>query len=87
MVTGFYFIVFALSLILMIRILTSNKKVDVLLAVSVILVTINCLGRYLLATAETLEVAIWANKVIYVGSLQSRRDLPPSFWHSSSHGS
>lgn len=68
MVTWFYFIVFVLSMILMIRILASSRKVDVLLVVSVILVTVNCLGRYLLATAETLEVAVWANKVIYVGA-------------------
>jgi len=68
MVTGFYFIVFVLSLVLTLRILSSSRKVDVILFVSVILVTINCLGRYLLASAETLELAVAANKVIYVGA-------------------
>lgn len=32
-----------------------------------ILVTINCFGRYMLATAENLEMAIWANKFMYIG--------------------
>ena len=32
-----------------------------------ILVVVNCLGRYMLASAQTLEMAIWANKFLYVG--------------------
>ncbi|MBQ7781155.1 MAG: response regulator [Lachnospiraceae bacterium] len=32
-----------------------------------ILVTINAWGRYLLAASESLEMAIWANKFLYIG--------------------
>lgn len=68
MVTWFYFIIFVLSLIMLIRVLVTNKKVDTLILVGIGLLVINCLGRYMLASSKTLEVAILANKVIYVGA-------------------
>ena len=69
MVTVFYFIVFALSLIMAGSFLIRNKKVDALFTLFSIFVTINCLGRYLLAVADTLETAIWANKILYLGGV------------------
>lgn len=68
MVTWFYFIIFVLSLIMLIRVLVTNKKVDTLILVGISLLVINCLGRYMLASSKTLEVAILANKAIYVGA-------------------
>lgn len=67
MVTYFYFIVFILALIMTGSFLTRNKNVDTVFMLFGILVTINCLGRFLLAQSEGLEMAIWANKFLYVG--------------------
>lgn len=67
MVTGFYFVVFVLSLMMTGSFLTRNRNVDSVFCLFSILVTINCLGRYMLATADSLEMAIWANKFLYVG--------------------
>ena len=67
MVTGFYFIVFLLSLILTGSFMVRNKRVDTVFVLFALFVTINCLGRYMLASAKSLEMAIWANKFLYVG--------------------
>lgn len=67
MVTGFYFIVFILSLIMMGNFLIRNKNVDTQFILFSLLVTINCLGRYMLAASESLEMAVFANKFLYVG--------------------
>lgn len=67
MVTWFYFIVFLFALIMTGGILLRNKNVDTLLVLFSIVVTINCMGRYMLASAESIEMAIWANKFLYVG--------------------
>lgn len=69
MVTGFYLIVFVLSMIMTGSFLIRNKKVDADFTLFSIFVTINCLGRYMLATAESLEMAIWANKFLYLGGV------------------
>lgn len=68
MVTWFYLMVFVLSLVLLIRVLFTNKKVDTMLMLAVILVMLNCLGRYLVAATESLEVALLANKMLYAGA-------------------
>ena len=67
MITMFYFIVFLLALFMTGSFLVRNKNVDTVYILFSILVTINCLGRYMLASAETLEIAIWANRFLYVG--------------------
>lgn len=69
MVTGFYFIVFVLSLILALKCLMQNKNMDTLFIMFFIAIIINCAGRYLLAISEGLEMAIWANKFLYVGGV------------------
>ena len=67
MVTLFYFVVFIVSLIMTVSFLVRNKKVDTYFVLFSILVTINCLGRYMVAAAESLEWAIWGQKFLYVG--------------------
>ena len=67
MVTWFYFIVFVLALIMTGSFLARNKNVDTMFILFAVLVTINCLGRFVLASAETLELAVWANQFLYVG--------------------
>ena len=73
MVTVFYFIVFIFALVLTGSFLVRNKNVDSVFILFSILVTINCFGRYMLATAENLEMAIWANKYRYIGGAYAPR--------------
>lgn len=68
MVIGFYFVVFLCSIIMLLRVLLGNKKVDSLVMMITIMFVANCLGRLLLATAPNLEMAIFANKAIYLGA-------------------
>lgn len=67
MVIAFNLIVFVLSLVMLGSFLIRSKKVDTLLICFGIMVTINCLGRYMLAASENLEMAIWANRFLYFG--------------------
>lgn len=67
MVTWFYFIVFVLALVMTASFLLKSRNVDTMYIMFCILVTINCLGRYLLAASQSLEMAIWSNRVMYVG--------------------
>lgn len=67
MVTWFYFIVFLLALFMGASFLLQTKNADSMFVLFSILVVVNCLGRYMLAAAQTLEMAIWANKFLYVG--------------------
>lgn len=67
MVTLFYFVVFALALVMTGSFLYKNKNINTVFILFSILVTINCLGRYMLASSQSLEMAIWANKFLYVG--------------------
>jgi len=68
MITWFYFIVFVLSLIMTISFFVKNRKIDTVYMLFAIFVTINCMGRYMLATSDTLEMALWSNKFMYVGA-------------------
>lgn len=67
MVTWFYFIVFLFSLILTGSFMLRNKNVDTVFVLFSILITINCMGRYMLAAAQNLEMALWANRFLYFG--------------------
>ncbi|MBR6627226.1 MAG: response regulator [Lachnospiraceae bacterium] len=67
MVSWFYLIVFIMALTMTVFFMTRNKRVDSLCMLFCILVTINCLGRYLLAKATGVDMAILANKLLYVG--------------------
>lgn len=67
MVTIFYFLVFMLALVMLGSFIIKNKKIDTLLILFSIMVTVNCLGRYMLAGSESVEMAIWSNKFLYVG--------------------
>ena len=67
MITVFYFVVFLLSLIMTGGFLLKNKKVDSMFIFFSIMVTINCLGRYMVASAANLEMALLANVFLYLG--------------------
>lgn len=68
MVTVFYFVTFLLSMALMGIVLLKNKRVDTMLVIAVILIWCNCFGRYLQSSSQSLETAIVANALIYVGA-------------------
>lgn len=69
MVTGFYFLVFILSVILALKCFLQNKNIDTLFVLFFISIIINCMGRYLLAASDGLEMALWANKFLYLGGV------------------
>ncbi|MBQ8884666.1 MAG: HD domain-containing protein [Oscillospiraceae bacterium] len=61
------FITFLLSLVLMGSVFFKYKKVDTLFLLLLLSVVINCMGRYMISSAEQLETAVWANKFLYIG--------------------
>ena len=67
MATWFYLIVLLISVIMTGSILVRNRKVDNVFILFGFLLIANCGGLYMLTIAETLEMAIWANKITYVG--------------------
>lgn len=69
MVTGFYFFIFILSVIFAMKCLLQNKNIDTLFVLFFVSIITNCLGRYLLAASKGLEMAIWANKCLYLGGV------------------
>ncbi len=68
MITTFYLIVLILSLFMIGRVLFINRRVDSLLMVSMFIITINCAGRYIMSISQSLDTAIIANFMIYIGS-------------------
>ncbi len=67
MISYFYLIAFLLSLYMFASFIINNKKVDTLLILFALMVVINCSGYYFLYISKTLEMAIFANKFLYVG--------------------
>lgn len=61
------FITFLLSLVTLGSVFLKYKKVDTLFILLEISVVINCMGRYMISSADTLETAVWANKFLYIG--------------------
>lgn len=77
MVTWFYFVTLMIAVFMTGTILVKNKKVDNAFVLFCVLLTINCAGRYWMAISQTVETAILANKILYVGACY----LPPViFW-------
>ena len=72
LVTGYYLILFILSIIVILRYMICNQKVDSRCAMVGLMVVINCFGRYLLSISHTIEMAEFANMFLYVGSLYSQ---------------
>ena len=67
MVAGFYFVVLLISVVMTGSILIRNRKVDNAFILFGFLLIANCAGQYMLAISETVEMAVWANKIMYVG--------------------
>ncbi len=58
---------FILSLVMIGIILGKYKKLDTLFFLLGLSIVVNCLGRFMLSSAQNLETAIWANLFLYVG--------------------
>ncbi len=67
MVTWFYLTVLVISVVMTGSILVKNRKVDNAFILFGVLLTVNCAGQYMLSVSETVESAVWANKIMYVG--------------------
>lgn len=67
MISWLYLIAFLLSLYMFASFVINNKKVDSLLILFALTVVSNCAGYYFLYTSHSLEMAIFSNKVLYVG--------------------
>lgn len=68
MIAWFYLVVLASSVIMTAGILFRNRKVDNAFILFCFLMNINCAGHYLFAVAKTAELAVVANKIMYVGA-------------------
>lgn len=67
MISWFYFIVFLLSLYMFASFIINNKKVDSLLILFALMVVINCAGYYFIYSSNTIDLAIFSIKLMYVG--------------------
>lgn len=67
MVTWFYLVVLLIAAMMTAVILIKNRKVDNAFVLFSVLLTVNSGGHYMLSVSDTLESAIWANKIMYVG--------------------
>lgn len=67
MVTWFYLIVLLIAVVMTAGILIKNRKVDNAFILFSVLLTINSFGHYMISVSDTVETAIWANKIMYVG--------------------
>ena len=67
MVTWFYLSVLVIAVIMTGSILVKNRKVDNAFILFGVLLTVNCAGQYMMSVSETVEAAVWANKIMYVG--------------------
>ena len=67
MVAYFYLIVFFISVILTVDILVKNRKIDNIFILFSFLLNLNLAGQYLIAVSQSVEMAVWANKIMYIG--------------------
>ena len=67
MISWIYFIAFLLALYMFVSFLIHNRKVDSLLITFALLVLANCSGYYFMSISQTLEAAVFFNKLLYVG--------------------
>lgn len=67
-VSVFYLVIFLLSVGILILYAARNRNVDRNFMLFAFMLAVNCYGRYMLSRAQTLETAMWASKVVYIGT-------------------
>ena len=68
MVTSFYFITFAASVIMIGSFLFKNSRIDTGYVLFGLTIVVSSLGRWIVAASETLPQAILGTKILYVGA-------------------
>ena len=68
MVTLIYFTTFLTSLVMTGSFLIRNKKIDSLFIFFGIMTILNSLGRYMVSVSDTMEMAVFSQKVLYIGA-------------------
>lgn len=69
MITFVYFCALITSLILAGTMIFRNKRIDTSFILLAVMVVMANMGQYFVSKAGTLEMAVWANKILYLGSL------------------
>lgn len=67
MVANFYLLVLIISIVMSAFFMIRNKKIDSIYAVFALAVTCNAMGRFMLAKATTVSMALFATKAMYLG--------------------
>lgn len=67
MITWMYLLVLVIAVLMTASILVKNRKVDNAFILFGVLLILSSGGQYMLAVSETVEAAVWANKILYVG--------------------
>lgn len=68
MIAAFDLCAFILSLVMVGSVLIRYKKVDTLFLLLGITIVLNCMGRFWVTISQTVETAVFANKLLYVGA-------------------
>lgn len=68
MITIIYLMVFIVSVIVFGFILIRYKKVNSSITLLCLSIVASCLGRYMIASSQSLETALWGNRILYVGA-------------------
>lgn len=67
MIANIYLIIFFISVLLTVHILLKNRKIDNIFILFSFLLNLNLAGQYLIAVSQSVEMAIWGNKIMYIG--------------------
>ena len=69
LVSVLYFLTFILSAYVLMNFLFRNKKIDSMVVLLAILIVLNCCGYFLLGVSTNLTMALWANRISYIGGI------------------
>lgn len=67
MIVTFYLVTFMLSVATTVCYFFKNRKLDTTYVIFQLMVNLICLGRFLISVSESLEMALMANNILYVG--------------------
>ena len=68
LVSNFYLIVFVIAITMTGLFMIKNRKIDSMFVLFGVAIIANAMGRYMMATSTNIQMAIFAQKVLYVGS-------------------
>lgn len=68
LITGLYFFTFVVSIMVLLSLLIFHKRTITMPVLFSLLISVNSLGRFLICVANTMEMAILGNLMIYLGA-------------------